>query len=35
MALLKERKFKWKTVINETDKGRYEILEVENTDYIY
>jgi len=28
MALLKERKFKWKTVINETDNGRYEILEV-------
>ena len=33
-AILKERKFKWKTLINDSSTGsRYELLEVQNTEY--
>lgn len=33
--MLKDRKFKWKTVINDTETGsRYELLEVQNVDFL-
>lgn len=33
--ILKEKKFKWKTVINDTEANtRFEILEVQNVDYL-
>lgn len=33
--MLKAKKFKWKTVINDTEtETRYEILEVQNVDFL-
>ena len=32
--MLKAKKFKWKTVINDTADTRYEILEVQNVDHL-